>query len=178
MQPKQRFHKFERGKTPKPSPSQFHPKKHLKPFLLRASTFSTSGASQHNISTSEFLQSAAATATAAMASSSCWRMAGTEVPLLSTDSIEWRQVSVPSTPTSAANNDTGHTIAKDFASSCAIGSPPSHFIWYCNEISSSLPLCFSCVAICCDPHTIVSAVSYLPSNFSISIFQQEQNVII
>ncbi|XP_057768055.1 nuclear pore complex protein NUP160 [Salvia miltiorrhiza] len=63
-----------------------------------------------------------------MASSNCWRMAGMEVPLLSTDSVEWRQVSVPSTSTYAANNS-DNSISNDFASSCAIGNPPSIFIW-------------------------------------------------
>ncbi|XP_047946839.1 nuclear pore complex protein NUP160 isoform X2 [Salvia hispanica] len=62
-----------------------------------------------------------------MATSNHWRMAGMEVPLLSTDSIEWRQLSVPSTSTYTPNND--NSIAKDFASSCAVGNPPSYFIW-------------------------------------------------
>ncbi|KAG6413807.1 hypothetical protein SASPL_126522 [Salvia splendens] len=63
----------------------------------------------------------------AMASSSCWRMAGMEAPLLSLDSIEWLQVSVPSTSTYTANND--NSIVKDFASSITFGNPPSYFIW-------------------------------------------------
>ncbi|KAL1554859.1 nuclear pore complex protein NUP160-like isoform X1 [Salvia divinorum] len=62
-----------------------------------------------------------------MASSSCWRMAGMEAPLFSMDSIEWRQVSVPSTSTFTANND--NSFAKDFASSFTVGNPPSYFIW-------------------------------------------------
>ncbi|KAG6421147.1 hypothetical protein SASPL_117696 [Salvia splendens] len=62
-----------------------------------------------------------------MATSNRWRMAGMEVPLLSTDSIEWRQLSVPSTSTYTANSD--DSIAKDFASSCAVGNPPSYFLW-------------------------------------------------
>ncbi|KAL6560651.1 hypothetical protein OROGR_004210 [Orobanche gracilis] len=46
-----------------------------------------------------------------MGTSSGWRMAGMEVPLFSTDSVEWRQLSVPSpSSTSAANtsNDLSH----------------------------------------------------------------------
>ncbi|XP_042002284.1 nuclear pore complex protein NUP160-like isoform X1 [Salvia splendens] len=78
-----------------------------------------------------------------MASSSCWRMAGMEAPLLSLDSIEWRQVSVPSTSTYTANND--NSMVKDFASSFTVGNPPSYFIW---KISRSQGNVLEIVRIC------------------------------
>ncbi|XP_073287556.1 nuclear pore complex protein NUP160 isoform X2 [Primulina huaijiensis] len=66
-----------------------------------------------------------------------WRMAGMEVPLLSTDSIEWVQVSIPSSsnlnPTTSQN-----PVAKDFASCCPIGDPPSYFIWKTSKSHSNI----------------------------------------
>ncbi|KAK6121287.1 hypothetical protein DH2020_044990 [Rehmannia glutinosa] len=72
-----------------------------------------------------------------MGSSSGWRMAGMEVPLLSTDSIEWRQVSVPYSSTSTANTS-NPSVSKDFSSCCAIGNPPSYFIWKTKTSQSNL----------------------------------------
>ncbi|PIN25902.1 Nuclear pore complex, Nup160 component [Handroanthus impetiginosus] len=73
-----------------------------------------------------------------MGSSSGWRMAGMEVPLLSTDSIEWRQVSVPSTSSTSTANTLNHPLSKDFGSCCAIGNPPSYFIWKTSKSQSNL----------------------------------------
>ncbi|KAI3448399.1 hypothetical protein Pfo_005064 [Paulownia fortunei] len=73
-----------------------------------------------------------------MGTSSGWRMAGMEVPLLSTDSIEWRQVSVPSSSSTSTANTSNHPLAKDFASCCAIGNPPSYFIWKTRKSQSNL----------------------------------------
>ncbi|KAL8541895.1 hypothetical protein ACS0TY_002951 [Phlomoides rotata] len=74
-----------------------------------------------------------------MGSSSGWRMAGMEVPLLSTDSIDWRQLSVPSysSSTSTANNS-NHSLSKDFASCCGVGNPPSYFIWKTRKARSNV----------------------------------------
>ncbi|CAA0833564.1 SUPPRESSOR OF AUXIN RESISTANCE1 [Striga hermonthica] len=70
----------------------------------------------------------------AMGTNSEWRMAGMEVPLLSIDSVEWRQLSVPSSSLASSANTSNESVAKDYASCCVIGDPPSYFIW---KISAS-----------------------------------------
>ncbi|KAL6560668.1 hypothetical protein OROGR_004227 [Orobanche gracilis] len=64
-----------------------------------------------------------------MGTSNGWRMAGMEVPLFSTDSVEWRQLSVPSPSSTSAANTSNESLSKDFASCCVIGNHPSYFIW-------------------------------------------------
>ncbi|XP_051132584.1 nuclear pore complex protein NUP160 [Andrographis paniculata] len=64
-----------------------------------------------------------------MGSSSRWRMAGMEAPLRNTDSIEWRQVSVPSSSSGSTPSTLENSVAKDFASCCAIGDSPTYVIW-------------------------------------------------
>ncbi|XP_022868094.1 nuclear pore complex protein NUP160-like isoform X2 [Olea europaea var. sylvestris] len=72
-----------------------------------------------------------------MGSTNGWRMAGMEVPIFSTDSIKWHQVSVPfnsnSTTTTPPN-----PIAKDFASFCNVGDHPTYFIWKTCKIQSNM----------------------------------------
>ncbi|GER54989.1 suppressor of auxin resistance [Striga asiatica] len=70
----------------------------------------------------------------AMGTNSEWRMTGMEVPLLSTDSVEWRQLSVPSSSLASSANTSNESLANDYASCCVIGDPPSYFIW---KISAS-----------------------------------------
>ncbi|KAL3651476.1 hypothetical protein CASFOL_004478 [Castilleja foliolosa] len=64
-----------------------------------------------------------------MGTNSGCRMAGMEVPLLSIDTVEWRQLSVPSSSSIYAENTPNDCVTKDFASCCAIGNPPSYFVW-------------------------------------------------
>ncbi|KAL9141071.1 hypothetical protein ABFS82_14G078800 [Erythranthe guttata] len=74
-----------------------------------------------------------------MGSNSGWRTAGMEVPLLSTDSIEWHQLSVPSSYSSTSTaNASSHPLSRDFAASCSIGDAPSYFIWKTSKTQSNL----------------------------------------
>ncbi|XP_073150700.1 nuclear pore complex protein NUP160 isoform X2 [Henckelia pumila] len=72
-----------------------------------------------------------------MESTGGWRMAGMEVPILSTDSIEWVQVSIPSSSNSHPSTSQ-NPVAKDFASCCPIGDPPSYFIWKISKSHSNI----------------------------------------
>lgn len=95
------------------------------------------------------------TGVAAMGSTNGWRMAGMEVPIFSTDSIKWHQVSVPfnsnSTTTTPPN-----PIAKDFASFCNVGDPPTYFIWWAPTSRIYLNI-FRCQFI----HTLATILWYL-----------------
>ncbi|KZV47381.1 hypothetical protein F511_07795 [Dorcoceras hygrometricum] len=66
-----------------------------------------------------------------------WRMAGMEVPLLSTDSMEWVQLSIPSSSNSYPSTQQ-NPVTKDFASCCPIGDPPSYFIWKTSKSQSNI----------------------------------------
>lgn len=64
-------------------------------------------------------------------------MAGMEVPICGTDSIKWHQVSVPFTSNSTITTPP-NPIAKDFASFCIAGDPPTYFIWKTCKIQSNM----------------------------------------
>ncbi|KAL2491059.1 SUPPRESSOR OF AUXIN RESISTANCE1 [Abeliophyllum distichum] len=73
-----------------------------------------------------------------MGSTSEWRVAGMEVPILGTDSIKWHQVSVSSSSSNSTTTTPSNSLAKDFASCCTVGDPPTYFIWKTCKIQSNM----------------------------------------
>ncbi|KAI3709094.1 hypothetical protein L2E82_38852 [Cichorium intybus] len=75
-------------------------------------------------------------------------LAGTEVPIIGSDSVRWFNVAVPSTSTSTPPPPSPEPFAPptdDASSCCNIGEPPTYFIW---RIDKSYPNVLEIVQFC------------------------------